>query len=80
MSRIRYGRCTSWASGVTATVRDRLRGDTYTIRSKYLTAADVDRAVDVALGAPYANPRPASADELRAVLHAAWAGESPYGG
>lgn len=29
-----------------------------------LTAADVDRAVDVALGAPYANPRPASADDL----------------
>ncbi|MGI5198256.1 maleylacetate reductase [Streptomyces sp. CA-288835] len=45
-----------------------------------LTAADVDRAVDLALGAPYANPRPASADDLRAVLHAAWAGEPPYGG
>ena len=45
-----------------------------------LTAADVDRAVDVALGAPYANPRPASADDLRAVLHAAWAGDPPYGG
>nr|WP_234359999.1 maleylacetate reductase [Streptomyces sp. DSM 15324] len=44
------------------------------------TAAGVDRAVDVALGAPYANPRPASADDLRAVLHAAWAGEPPYGG
>jgi len=45
-----------------------------------LTAADVDRAVDVALGAPYANPRSPSADDLRAVLHAAWAGEPPYGG
>ena len=45
-----------------------------------LTAADVDRAVDVALGAPYANPRPASADDLHAVLHTAWAGEPPYGG
>ncbi|WP_354671305.1 iron-containing alcohol dehydrogenase [Streptomyces sp. S.PB5] len=45
-----------------------------------LTAADVDRAVEVALGAPYANPRPASADDLRTVLHAAWAGEPPYGG
>jgi maleylacetate reductase len=45
-----------------------------------LTAADVDRAVDVALGAPYANPRPASADDLRAVLHTAWAGEPQYGG
>ena len=45
-----------------------------------LTAADVDRAVDLALGAPYANPRPASADDLRAVLHAAWTGEPPYGG
>ena len=45
-----------------------------------LTVADVDRAVDVALGAPYANPRPASADDLHAVLHTAWAGEPPYGG
>jgi maleylacetate reductase len=45
-----------------------------------VTAADVDRAVDVALGAPYSNPRPPSADDLRAVLHAAWAGEPPYGG
>lgn len=31
-------------------------------------------------GAPYANPRPAFADDLRAVLHAAWAGEPPGGG
>ncbi|MFC8430128.1 hypothetical protein [Streptomyces sp. NPDC057253] len=44
-----------------------------------LTAADVDRAVEVALGAPYANPHPASADELRAALHAArrWHVEAP---
>ena len=44
-----------------------------------LAAADVDRAVDVALGAPYANPRPASTGDLCAVLHAAWAGEPSYG-
>jgi len=45
-----------------------------------LTAADVDRAVVLVLGAPYANPRPASAGDLRVVLHAAWAGEPPCGG
>jgi 2,4-dichlorophenol 6-monooxygenase len=32
------------ADGVTATVRDRLRGDTYTIRAKYLIGADGGRS------------------------------------
>ncbi|MFF4805282.1 iron-containing alcohol dehydrogenase [Streptomyces sp. NPDC001351] len=45
-----------------------------------LTTADIDRPVKFAVTAPYGNPREASADDLRAVPHAAWAGEPRYGG
>ncbi|MCX5268258.1 maleylacetate reductase [Streptomyces sp. NBC_00199] len=45
-----------------------------------LSFADLDRAVDATLRAPYANPRSASARELRAVLQAAFDGAPPPGG
>ena len=44
-----------------------------------MSIADIDRAVKVAVTAPYANPREASADDLRAILQMAYTGGAPRG-
>ncbi|MFJ5214670.1 maleylacetate reductase [Streptomyces sp. NPDC088354] len=42
-----------------------------------LTRADLNRAAEIATAAPYANPRPALADDVRAILTAAYEGDPP---
>jgi maleylacetate reductase len=42
-----------------------------------LTTADLDRAADIAVQNPYANPRPFGRDDIRHLLQAAWEGTRP---
>ncbi len=42
-----------------------------------LSETDLDRATEIALRNPYWNPRPVTADGLRALLQNAWAGNAP---
>ncbi|KUJ82322.1 maleylacetate reductase [Ruegeria profundi] len=42
-----------------------------------ISEADLDRATEIALRNPYWNPRPITADGLRALLQNAWAGNAP---
>ena len=44
-----------------------------------MAEADLDRAADLAVEAPYANPRPVERAAVRRLLAAAWAGEPPTG-
>jgi maleylacetate reductase len=44
-----------------------------------MAEADLDRAADLAVEAPYANPRPVERAAVRRLLAAAWAGEPPAG-
>jgi maleylacetate reductase len=39
--------------------------------------ADVERVADLALAAPYANPRPVTREGVVALLERAWAGDPP---
>ncbi len=47
------------------------------LRDFGLSEADLDRATGIALKNPYWNPRPVTADGLRALLQNAWAGNAP---
>jgi alcohol dehydrogenase class IV len=49
------------------------------LRELGMVEADIPRIADLAVAAPYANPRPVTADGLMTLLHAAWAGELPQG-
>lgn len=42
-----------------------------------LKEADLDRATDLATSKPYPNPHPVTAPDIRILLQAAWAGETP---
>ncbi len=42
-----------------------------------LAEADLDRAADIAVQSPYANPRPFQRADIRALLQDAWAGNRP---
>ena len=42
-----------------------------------LSEADLDRAAEIAVQNPYANPRPFGRVEIRALLQAAWDGARP---
>ncbi|HJU22094.1 MAG TPA: maleylacetate reductase [Casimicrobiaceae bacterium] len=55
----------------------REHGATMSLRELGLRASDLDRAADLAIADPYANPRPLSRDGLRALLEAAWRGDRP---
>ena len=41
------------------------------------SAADLERAADLATQKPYPNPQPIARDEIHALLQAAWAGDAP---
>lgn len=47
------------------------------LRDLGLGEADLDKAADIAVQAPYANPRPFTRADIRALLHDAWAGNRP---
>ena len=47
------------------------------LRELGLAEADLDRAADLAVEAPYSNPRPVERAAVRRLLAAAWAGEPP---
>ena len=47
------------------------------LRDLGMAEADLDRAADLAVERPYANPRPVERDAVRALLGRAWAGEPP---
>ena len=47
------------------------------LRELGMTEADVDRVADLAVAAPYANPRPVTRDGVAALLRAACSGEPP---
>ncbi|QYK40471.1 MAG: maleylacetate reductase [Paracoccaceae bacterium] len=47
------------------------------LRDLGLTEADLDRAADIAVQNPYANPRPFTARDIRDLLAAAWEGRRP---
>ena len=47
------------------------------LRELGMTAADLDRAAEMAVQNPYWNPRPITRDGIRALLHAAWLGDAP---
>jgi maleylacetate reductase len=49
------------------------------LRDLGLAEADLDRAADLAVEAPYWNPRPVARAAIRRLLAAAWAGEPPAG-
>jgi alcohol dehydrogenase class IV len=55
----------------------REHGATMALRDLGLRASDLDRAADLAIANPYANPRPLSRNALRELLDAAWRGERP---
>ena len=55
----------------------REHGATRALRDLGLRASDLDRAADLAIANPYANPRPLSRDALRELLEAAWSGQRP---
>jgi maleylacetate reductase len=42
-----------------------------------LKEADLDRATELATSKPYPNPHPVTAPDIRALLQAAWAGDTP---
>lgn len=42
-----------------------------------LRESDLDRAADLATTKPYPNPHPVTRDDIRALLQAAWAGDTP---
>ena len=42
-----------------------------------LTPADLDRAAEIAVASPYANPRPFDRADIRTLLQAAWEGRRP---
>jgi maleylacetate reductase len=42
-----------------------------------LAEADLDRAADIAVQSPYANPRPFDRADIRGLLQDAWAGNRP---
>lgn len=47
------------------------------LRDLGLSAADLDRAADIATQAPYPNPRPFDRADIRTLLQAAWEGTRP---
>jgi maleylacetate reductase len=47
------------------------------LRDLGLLGADLDRAAEIAVRSPYANPRPFGRDDIRALLQAAWDGRRP---
>lgn len=47
------------------------------LRELGLSAADLDRAAEIATANPYWNPRPVERDAIGAMLHAAWRGDRP---
>lgn len=47
------------------------------LRDLGLKEADLDYAADLATTKPYPNPQPVTRDEIRALLQAAWAGNTP---
>jgi maleylacetate reductase len=47
------------------------------LRELGMVEGDIGRVVDLAVASPYANPRPVGADDVEAVLRAAWAGLVP---
>ncbi|MDG1376145.1 MAG: maleylacetate reductase [Yoonia sp.] len=47
------------------------------LRDLGLKEADLDRAADLATTKPYPNPQPVTRDDIRALLQAAWAGDTP---
>ena len=52
-------------------------GATRSLRELGMAEDDVPRIADLAVAAPYANPRPVTRDGVEQVLRAAWAGEPP---
>lgn len=52
-------------------------GSPMALRELGVKEEDLEQAVGIALKNPYWNPRPITADGLRALLRAAWAGEAP---
>ena len=48
-----------------------------TLRELGMAEREIGRMVGLAVASPYANPRPADADDVEAVLRAAWAGLVP---
>lgn len=47
------------------------------LRGLGLKEADLDRATELATSKPYPNPHPVTATDIRALLRAAWAGDTP---
>ncbi|SFS16352.1 maleylacetate reductase [Yoonia litorea] len=47
------------------------------LRDLGMAEADLDRAADLATTKPYPNPQPVTRDDIRALLQAAWAGDTP---
>lgn len=47
------------------------------LRDLGLREGDLDRAAELATTKPYPNPRPVTPNDIRALLQAAWAGDSP---
>ncbi|WP_299417353.1 maleylacetate reductase [uncultured Sulfitobacter sp.] len=47
------------------------------LRDLGLDERDLDRAADLATTKPYPNPRPVTREDIRALLQAAWAGDTP---
>lgn len=47
------------------------------LRDLGLKESDLDRAAEIATQKPYPNPRPVTRDDIRALLQAAWAGDTP---
>lgn len=47
------------------------------LRDLGLSEADLDRAAELATTKPYPNPHPVTREDIRALLQAAWAGETP---
>jgi alcohol dehydrogenase class IV len=47
------------------------------LRDLGVTEADLDLAADLATTKPYPNPQPVTRDDIRALLQAAWAGDTP---
>ena len=47
------------------------------LRDLGLRESDLDRAAELATTKPYPNPRPVTREDIRALLQAAWAGDTP---
>jgi maleylacetate reductase len=52
-------------------------GSPRSLRDLGMAEGDIGQAVELAVASPYANPRPVDADDVDAVLRAAWAGLTP---